>query len=129
MRTDSRHRIDVLRSDTKDSLRANPPRLQEFRQSTEVNTVSYDRVVARSRGSNFARGRTIACAVPLVLGAIVVALAGSTRPTPVGIELASITMLADAPGTPDGAQPRLASDPAQLADDLVADENALRDPS
>ncbi|MBV9514252.1 MAG: lytic transglycosylase domain-containing protein [Mycobacteriaceae bacterium] len=31
--------------------------------------------------------------------------------------------------TPAGAQPRLASDPAQLADDLVADEQALRDPS
>jgi len=28
-----------------------------------------------------------------------------------------------------GAQPQLASDPAQLADDLVADERALRDPS
>ena len=28
-----------------------------------------------------------------------------------------------------GAQPRLASEPAQLADDLVADEQALRDPS
>ena len=34
-------------------------------------------------------------------------------------------MPADA-GTPGGAQPRLASDPAQLADDLVADEQALR---
>ena len=31
--------------------------------------------------------------------------------------------------TPGGAQPRLASDPAQLADDLAADELALRDPS
>jgi len=31
--------------------------------------------------------------------------------------------------TPSGAQPRLASDPAQLADDLVADELALRNPS
>ena len=30
---------------------------------------------------------------------------------------------------PAGAQPRLASDPAQLADDLVADELAIRDPS
>jgi membrane-bound lytic murein transglycosylase B len=30
---------------------------------------------------------------------------------------------------PAGAQPRLASEPAQLADDLVADEQALRDPS
>nr|WP_139329452.1 lytic transglycosylase domain-containing protein [Mycobacterium sp. IS-2888] len=63
------------------------------------------------------------------VGAIVVALAGSTHPAPVGIELASITMLADAPYASDGAQPHLASDPAQLADDLVADENALRDPA
>jgi membrane-bound lytic murein transglycosylase B len=30
---------------------------------------------------------------------------------------------------PAGAQPRLAVDPVQLADDLVADEQALRDPS
>lgn len=30
---------------------------------------------------------------------------------------------------PAGAQPRLSPDPAQLADDLVADEQALRDPS
>lgn len=39
----------------------------------------------------------------------------------------------DSPTAPDaaraGAQPRLASDPAQLADDLVADELAIRDPS
>lgn len=33
------------------------------------------------------------------------------------------------PATPIGAQPRLASDPAQIADDLVADELAIRDPS
>ena len=31
--------------------------------------------------------------------------------------------------SPPGAQPRLASEPAQIADDLVADELALRDPS
>ncbi|WP_319429008.1 lytic transglycosylase domain-containing protein [Mycobacterium sp. RTGN5] len=31
--------------------------------------------------------------------------------------------------TPAGAQPRLAPDPAQLADDLVADELTIRDPS
>jgi membrane-bound lytic murein transglycosylase B len=36
---------------------------------------------------------------------------------------------AAAGNTPAGAQPRLASDPSQLADDLVADEQALRDPS
>jgi len=34
-----------------------------------------------------------------------------------------------AAATPPGAQPRLAADPAQLADDLVADELAVRDPS
>nr|WP_237159275.1 lytic transglycosylase domain-containing protein [Mycolicibacterium rhodesiae] len=34
-----------------------------------------------------------------------------------------------APAAPVGAQPRLAPDPAQLADDLVADELAIRDPS
>lgn len=34
-----------------------------------------------------------------------------------------------AAAAPSGAQPRLASDPAQLAEDLVADELALRDPS
>jgi membrane-bound lytic murein transglycosylase B len=38
-----------------------------------------------------------------------------------------VTLLDDA--RPSGAQPELASDPAQLADDLVADEQALRDPS
>ncbi|MBV8294567.1 MAG: lytic transglycosylase domain-containing protein [Mycobacterium sp.] len=34
--------------------------------------------------------------------------------------------LAAAPSPPKGAQPQLAPDPAQLADDLVADEHALR---
>jgi len=37
--------------------------------------------------------------------------------------------IAASPKTPDGAQPQLAADPAQIADDLVADEHALRDPS
>ncbi|MFL6088360.1 MAG: transglycosylase SLT domain-containing protein [Mycobacterium sp.] len=35
----------------------------------------------------------------------------------------------DTATTTAGAQPTIASDPAQLADDLVADEQALRDPS
>lgn len=38
-------------------------------------------------------------------------------------------MFAEAPGVPLGVQPQLASDPAQLAKDLVADELALRDQS
>jgi membrane-bound lytic murein transglycosylase B len=39
------------------------------------------------------------------------------------------TTVAAAGNTPTGAQPQLPADPAQLADDLVADEQALRDPS
>ena len=34
-----------------------------------------------------------------------------------------------APSAPAGAQPRLASDPVQIADDLIADEKAIRDPA
>lgn len=37
--------------------------------------------------------------------------------------------LAAAPNPPLGAQPQLAADPTQVADDLVADERALRDPA
>src|ERR1700741_1147431 len=33
------------------------------------------------------------------------------------------------PTTAAGAQPTISSDPAQVADDLIADEQALRDPS
>jgi soluble lytic murein transglycosylase-like protein len=81
--------------------------------STEVITVSRNRAVAVAS-----------------VGAIVFALVGSGEPTAAAAtELTSVTMLPDAPSTPDGAQPRLASDPAQLADDLIADEHALRDPS
>ncbi len=71
--------------------------------------------------------RNRAGAAPLVLGAIVVALAGSAGPTPA--VAAPAPVLAEAPSLPTGAQPQLASDPAQLADDLVADEHALHDPS
>jgi Transglycosylase SLT domain len=59
----------------------------------------------------------IPCARLLVLGAVMVALAGAPA-------TASAT-----PSMPTGAQPSLATDPAQLADDLVADEHALRDAS
>ncbi|MDR3654263.1 MAG: lytic murein transglycosylase [Mycobacterium sp.] len=78
---------------------------------------------------------------PLVLGALMLALVGCTSPTaPRAAVTASISttvaatplaskVLPAAPTPPEGAQPQLASDPAQLADDLVADERALRDPS
>ena len=48
---------------------------------------------------------------------------------PVGAAMVDDPQLTAAAATPAGAQPRLALDPAQLADDLVADEQALRDPS
>lgn len=79
-------------------------------------------------------------AAPVVLGAILLGLVGCAAPRPTAAvavptattvaatPLASRT-LAAAPKPPQGEQPQLAPDPAQLADDLVADELALRDPS
>ena len=52
----------------------------------------------------------------------------STASTAAATPLVSRTVAA-APNLPLGAQPQLAADPAQLADDLVADERTLRDPS
>jgi membrane-bound lytic murein transglycosylase B len=83
-----------------------------------------------------------AVAVASVLGAIVFALVGGTQsapPTPRAASTSTATTAAAillvsrtvpaAPSLPEGAQPQLASDPAQMANDLVADERALRDPS
>ncbi|ORV10626.1 lytic transglycosylase [Mycolicibacterium canariasense] len=72
------------------------------------------------------------------LAAVLVVLAGCTVPSPTptapppaesssAIRPPSAAPL-DATTVPD-AQPRLADDPMQLADDLVADERALRDPT
>jgi len=107
--------------------------------------VSRNRVVATPLRPAVASVRTIRCAATLVLGTIMFALVGCTEPTApattqavtastattvAATALASTTTTAPAAAsTPGGAQPRLASDPAQLADDLVADELALRDPS
>jgi Transglycosylase SLT domain len=79
--------------------------------------------------------RKYAIAFP-VLGAIVFILGGCSHPPGPQAPRAAAdpnpptTMtVAAVPRTPDGAQPRLAASPAQVADDLVADEHALRDPS
>jgi membrane-bound lytic murein transglycosylase B len=53
----------------------------------------------------------------------------AVSPTTLAANAIGSTTVAAAPRPPEGAQPRLASDPAQVADDLVADELALRDPS
>ena len=62
------------------------------------------------------------------------AVAGcSPPPTPPTATSSTPPSTADAgaptPEPPAGAQPRLADDPARLADDLVSDERMLRDPS
>ena len=91
------------------------------------------------RRSTASRDRRTA---PVVLGVIMFMLVGcspthpatATRPTTTTLAAArppapaSRVVPADA-GAPGGAQPHLASDPVALADDLVADERALRDPA
>ena len=89
------------------------------------------------------RRRVIAAA--LLTAALFVVL-GCSRSTPPGIATSagrSTTTTAPATGParatmldqngaaniPAGAQPRLAADPAQVADDLVGDDQALHDPS
>lgn len=75
-------------------------------------------------------------AVPVVV-TIMVALTGCTPPattppavTPPSTESSQpVATQPAAPRPPERAQPRLAAHPAQLADDLVRDEQALRDPS
>ena len=80
---------------------------------------------------------------PLAAAAIAITVAGcghaptapvasKTAPavtTPAATALASTTEAAAAEPAPPGATPELASDPAQIGDNLVADELALRDPS
>ena len=64
-------------------------------------------------------------AAPLAVAMVVLAIVGcaESAASPAG----TTRTIAEAP--PLGVQPQLASDPAQLANDLVADEQALRDPS
>lgn len=70
----------------------------------------------------------------LLAAAIIVALVACSQPatrTPGGAEpnASPSAPTEAAPSTVAPAQPRLASDPARLASDLVNDEQALRDPS
>lgn len=78
----------------------------------------------------------------VLLSAVALAAAGCSESTPTVTSTSAAstapTVSATAPATlldvprapiPAGAQPQLATDPAQLADDLVADEQDLRDPA
>jgi hypothetical protein len=53
----------------------------------------------------------------------------AAAPATVRTQLMDETTPLEPPATAAGAQPKIASDPVQVADDLVADEQALRDPS
>jgi len=100
----------------------------------EVNTLSHNRADATALRSALGSIRPIRRATPLFVVVIVFVLVGcseSTRPSNPTAATATATSLP--PAQPvlasDPAQWRLASDPAHLADELVADEQLLRDPS
>ena len=102
-----------------------------------VKPVRRDRVVAIPQR----------CRAPVALATVLLTVAGcaeSAPPVPTPAATAAMTASANgrmhatmmdeptvptAGDAPAGAQPRLATDPVQLADDLVTDERALRDPS
>jgi soluble lytic murein transglycosylase-like protein len=71
------------------------------------------------------------CGTPLIVVAMTFALAACSEPTssPTATPSATWTATPSPVATTLPAQPQLAQNPAQLADDLVADEQALRDPS
>ncbi|MFG1935329.1 transglycosylase SLT domain-containing protein [Mycobacterium sp. NPDC048908] len=78
------------------------------------------------------------CCLAVLFGTTLVVAVGcsqakppSAAPPATSTTAASATMLDEttAPEAPTGAQPGLAQDPAQLADDLVADDQTLHDPS
>jgi hypothetical protein len=104
------------------------------RKHREVNTLSHNRLDATVLRSAVASIRTIWRATPLLVVTIMLALVGcseSTKPSTTTTATATATTLPPAPPRlpSEPLQPRLASDPVQMADDLVADEMALRDPS
>ena len=73
--------------------------------------------------------RSIRVPTAVVLAAATLTLAGcGDPPAPMGSPVpTSSTAAARPPAAPEPAQPRLAADPAQLARDLVDDEQVLRD--
>jgi soluble lytic murein transglycosylase-like protein len=117
------------------SLRAPIPGSQTISPNRrEVNILSHNRLDATRLRSAVVSIRTIRAATPLLVVTIMVALVGCSESNR---SLTTSTSTAAAIALPP-AQPRvasdpqkrqLASDPAHLADDLVADEHALRDPS
>ena len=105
-----------------------------------MNTLSHHRVLATVLRLAAASIRTIRCVTPVVVVTIMVAVVGcseSNRPSTTPATTSATALPPPQPASnpaqrrlaSDPAQWRLASDPAHLAGDLVADEEALRDPS
>ena len=99
-----------------------------------MNILSHNRADATALRSVVASIRPIRRATPLFVVMILLVLVGcseSARPSTTTAATATATTLS--PAQPrlasDPAQWRLASEPAHLAGDLVADEEALHDPS
>lgn len=92
-------------------------------------------IPARTKWGSSVRRQT-ASPLPIALVVVGLALTGCAQPVPPAAappSTAAITKMdttaPPAPAAPAGAQPRLAAEPAQIGADLVADEQALRDPA
>src|SRR5690348_14689867 len=101
-----------------------------------MNTLSQTRVDATPARSVVASIRPIRRATPFSVAVILILLvvvgcAEPARPSTTTAAAATATTLSPSPSRPSSAPTkwRLASDPAHLADELVADERALRDPA
>jgi hypothetical protein len=98
-----------------------------------VDTLSHNRLDATVLRSAVASIRKIRRATPLLVVTIMLALVGCSESNSPSTTAATAAAIALPPAQPrqasDPPKWQLASDPARLADDLVADEQALRDPS
>ncbi len=95
---------------------------------------SHRYVHATVPGSAVARTRPVRRALPLLVAVILFVLVGCSESTTAPSATPpstppSTTAPSTAPVATSPAPPRLAADPAQVAADLVTDEEALRDPS
>ena len=68
-------------------------------------------------------------AILFALGAVLSGCSGTSETSGPATQTTTTQPSTTTKTTPAGAQPRLAADPGRLAQDLIADERALRDPS
>ncbi|WP_166905234.1 lytic transglycosylase domain-containing protein [Mycobacterium sp. DL440] len=68
-------------------------------------------------------------AILFTLGAVLSGCSGSSDTSGLGTQTTTPRPPTTTPASPAGKQPRLAADPGRLAEDLIADERALRSPA